>query len=204
MESRIDHLEKMFQSKMTLMEGNNDALKNDLDIIKQDKLQQVEENKQLGDESTKLKVTTEDNINNDLNYDSCGSDGDDNTDTTDVGVLQRSNDTLQKELAALKQRELEHQKENQRLKERLERMEAELQNNADNDLNYDSSVNESDNEVDISCDSEYSDSEEEEDNNDVEVTQQPVPIHPNMDEIYADPNYNSSDNEDPRNDIYYD
>jgi hypothetical protein len=275
MQSRIDNLEKTFQSKTTLIEGNNDALKNELAALRQKELQQDQENKQLRDELTKLKVATEDSINNDLNYDSSDNDGDDNNDTNDVSVMEGNSyalpeelvalkqkeiehqeenqgqkerltrmeagveddanndlnydsfddgddgddddnatgnvdirkiydDALQKELADLKQRELDHQKENQRLKERLAIMEAAMQNNADNDLNYDSSVNESDNENDINYDSEYSDSKEEEDDKDVENTQQPLPIYPNMDENHADPNYNSPDNEDPRNDIYYD
>jgi hypothetical protein len=167
MESRIDNLENIFQSKMTLMEGDNDDLQNELDTIKQEKLQQNEEKKQFRNELTKLKVATEDSINNDLNYDSSDNDGDDNTDTTDVGVMQGSDDALHKELAALKQSKLEQHTENQRLKKRLARMEEAMQNNADNDLNYDSSVNESDNEVDINPDSEDSDSEEEKDNKDV-------------------------------------
>jgi hypothetical protein len=200
----MDHLEKTFQSKMALMKGNNDALQNKLAALRQKELQQDQENKQLRDELTKLKVATEDSINNDLNYDSSDNEGDDNTDTADVGVMQGSDDALQKELAALKQSKLEQHAENQRLKEKLARMEAAMQNNADNGLNYDSSVNESDNENDINYDSEYSDSKEEEDNKDVENTQKPLPIHPNMDESHADPNYNSSDNKDPRNDIYYD
>jgi hypothetical protein len=265
MESRMDHLEKTFQSKMTLMEENNDALQNELAALRQKELQQDQENKQLRDELTKLKVATEDSINND----SSDNDGDDNTDTADIGVMQGSDDALQKELAALKQsklehqeenqgqkerltrmeaviedgannnlnydsfddgdsatgnvdirkiyddalqkeladlkqRELDHQKENQRLKERLAIMEAEMQNNADNNLNYDPSVNESDNENDINYDSEYSDSKEEEDNKVVENTQKPLLILPNMNDSHADPNYNSSDNKDPRNDIYYD
>jgi hypothetical protein len=148
MESRMDHLEKTFQSKMTLIEGNNDALQNELAALRQKELQQDQENKQLRDELTKLKVATEDSINNDLNYDSSDNEGDDNTDTTDVGVMQGSDDALQKELAALKQRELDHQKENQQLKEKLAIMETGIEDDANNDLNYDSSDNDGDDNTD--------------------------------------------------------
>jgi hypothetical protein len=86
-----------------------------------------------------------------------------------------------------------------------------MQNNADNDLNYDSSCNESNSESDISNDTECYTSEEEEeeeeeeenDRNAVAITQRNQ-IHGNSDEEYADPNYGSSDNEDPKNDIYLD
>jgi hypothetical protein len=147
MQSRIDNLEKTFQSKMTLMERNNDALQKELAALRQEKLQQDEENKQLRGELTKLKVETEDNTNNDLNYnssdnDSDDNDGDDNTDATNVGVMQGSDGDLQKEFASLKKKELEQHEENQRLKERLSIMKEVMQNNADNDLNYDSSDNE--------------------------------------------------------------
>jgi hypothetical protein len=269
MESRIDNLENIFQSKMTLMEGDNDNLQNELDTIKQEKLQQDEEKKQFRNELTKLKVATEDSINNDLNYDSSDNDDDDSTATTNVGIMEGSNDALHKELAVLKQKELGHQKENQQLKERLAIIEEVMQNNADNDLNYDSSDNESnddgatnnadvkkkddyvlqkeraalkqkeleqheenqllkerlarivavqndprndpyynssDNEDDDNNDINYDSecSEEEEEGNTTTITTHQSKNHYHSVEIYADPNYDSSDNEDPRNDIYLD
>jgi hypothetical protein len=208
MESRIDHLEKTFQSKMTLIEGNNDALQNELAALRQEKHQQNEENKQLRDELTKLKVATEDSINNDLTNDSDGdNDGDDNNDTNDVSVMEGNSYALPEELVALKQKEIEHQEENQGQKERLTRMEAGIEDDANKDLNYDSSDNESSHENDINYDTECytteEDEEEEEEENDrnaAAITQ----MHGNSNEEYADPNYNSSDNEDPKNDIYLD
>jgi hypothetical protein len=69
-------------------------------------------------------------------------------------------DALQKELASLKQKELDHQEENRLLKERMARMEAGVQDNVDTDLIYDSSDDEIDDENDINYDSECSINEE--------------------------------------------
>jgi hypothetical protein len=316
MESRMNHLEKTFQSKMTLIEGNNDALQKELAALRQKELQQDQENKQLRDELTNLKVATEENINNDLNYDSSDNDAndvsvmegnsyalpeelaalkqkeiehqeenqgqkerltrmeagieddanndlsydsfdddddDDNNATSNVDVRKIYYDDLQKELSAIKQSERDHQKENQRLKERIARMEAAMQNNADNDLNYDSSDNEindnsATNNVDVKKKDDYalqeqvnilkqkeleqheenqllketlaiivavqgdphndpyynsSDNKGDDKNNTTAHTQQRE-SHYHSVEIYADPNYDSSDNEDPRNGIYLD
>jgi hypothetical protein len=196
-----------------VMKGSDDVLQNELAALRQKELDHEKENKQLRDELTKLKVATEDSINNDLNYDSSDNDGDDNTDTADVGVLQGSDDALQKELAALKQSKLEQHAENQRLKEKLARMETEMQDNANNDLNYDSSDNESSHENDINYDTECYTSEEDEEEEEEEEEEkenktaantQKNKMHDNLVKKYADPNYNSSDNEDPKNDIYLD
>jgi hypothetical protein len=84
-----------------------------------------------------------------------------------------------------------------------------MQDNANNDLNYDSSDNESSHENDINYDtecytSEEDEEEEEEEENKTAVNTQKNKMHDNLVKKYAGPSYNSSDKEDPRNDIYLD
>jgi hypothetical protein len=45
MESTMDNSDKMFQSNMTLTEGNSDGLQKGRSILKQEKCQQHEEDK---------------------------------------------------------------------------------------------------------------------------------------------------------------
>jgi hypothetical protein len=139
----MDHLEKTFQSKMTLMEGNNDALQNELAALRQKELDQQEENRQLKERLARAKAEIRDNVNNDLTNDSDGDrdgdrDGDDNNATNNVSVMGGNSYALPEELVALKQKEIEHQEENQGQKEKLARMEAGIEDDANNDLNYDS------------------------------------------------------------------
>jgi bisphosphoglycerate-dependent phosphoglycerate mutase len=56
-----------------------------------------------------------------------------------MGLMEVNNDIVQKELAALKQKERHQDEENKRLKERLARMEATMQHDANNNPNDDSS-----------------------------------------------------------------
>jgi hypothetical protein len=120
MESGMDHLEKTFQSKMTLMEGNNDALQNELAALRQKELHQDQENKQLKERLARTEAEIRDNVNNDLTNDSDGDgDGDDNSDTNDVSIMEGNGYALPEELVVLKQTEIEHQEENQGQKERL-------------------------------------------------------------------------------------
>jgi IS1 family transposase len=201
---------------MTLMEGNNSALQNELATLRQKELQQDEENKQLKERLARAEAEIRDNANNYLTNDPDGNRvGDDNSNTNDISVMVGNSYVLQRQLAALKRKELEQHEENQRLKERLARMEAEMQNNADDDLNYDSSDKESNHENDINYDTEYYTSEEgeeeeeeekekEEDENNTAANTQKNKMHDNLLKKYAGHSYNSSDKEDPRNDIYLD
>jgi hypothetical protein len=115
-----------------------------------------------------------------------------------------NNHALQKELTDLKRKELQHYKENKQLKERLAKMEAGIDDGADNDLNYDSPDYESDDGTDINYDSECSNIEKQDDKKKTTTNTHQNENQYHSVETYADPNYNSSDNEDPRNDIYLD
>jgi hypothetical protein len=70
LEDKIKTLEKTFYSKMNLMQMDNSTFKIELAALKLEKLKQNEENKQLRLELAKLKEEKENNVNNDLNYDS--------------------------------------------------------------------------------------------------------------------------------------
>jgi hypothetical protein len=258
-------------SKLTVMEGGIDALQKERDALKQKEREQHEENQRLKERLARMEAAMQNNADNDLNYDSSDNESNGNNAVDNASVKKNNAYALQKDVAALKQRECDHQKENQRLKERLARIEEEMQNNADNDLNYDSSDNESndnratnnvgikkngdynlqkdisalkqmeleqheenqllkerltrmeqgvqddpnndpnydssdneiDNGLDINYDSECSNNKEDNVNKNIANTQQRESHH-HLVETYADPNYDSSDNEDPRNDIYLD
>jgi hypothetical protein len=99
----------------------------------------------------------------------------------------------------LQQEQTRKDEENKQLKEKLVKLEAELNRNTDNDLSYNSRKDDDNN--DISYDSESSDAKEHD--NIRHITHQNTSKN-DSNEIYADPNYNSSDNEDPRNDLYLD
>jgi hypothetical protein len=126
-------MEKAFQLKINLIqqknEGNNDDLQKEIKALKE--------------KLARAQPEMEDTVSSDLIYNPSNNDDNNNNATRNVDVRKIYDDDLQKQPYALKQSELDHQKENQRLKERLARMKAEMQNNADNDLNYDSSDNES-------------------------------------------------------------
>jgi TPR repeat protein len=72
-ESKMKDMEETFQSKINLIqqqnEGNNDSLQKELDILKQEKLQKNEENKALKEILARSQPEMEDTISNDLNYD---------------------------------------------------------------------------------------------------------------------------------------
>jgi hypothetical protein len=128
---------------MDLMEqkyqGNSDTLQKEIKALKE--------------KLARAQPEMEDTVSSDLNYNPSNNDDNNNNATSNVDVRKIYDDDLQKQPYAIKQSELDHQKENQRLKERLARMEAEMQNNADNDLNYDSASNENDDNNDINYDS---------------------------------------------------
>jgi hypothetical protein len=115
-----------------------------------------------------------------------------------MSLMEGSNDIVQKELAALKQKERHQDEEHRQL------IEARVQDDPNNSLNYDSCDSESDNELDISYDSEYSNNEEEDTINKNIVNTQRDRTHHTSVETNTDPNYDLSDNEDSRNDIYLD
>jgi hypothetical protein len=133
-------------------------------------------------------------------------------------------------ISHLQQEQTQKDEENKQLKEELAKLRAELNRTTDNDLNYDSPEEDDDNNDinydspedgdnndinydspdddddannDINYDSECSNNEEDTNHNTSKaVHQNPNTLVPN--EVYADPNYDSSDNEDRTNDICLD
>jgi hypothetical protein len=119
-------------------------------------------------------------------------------------------------LSHLQQEQTQKDEESKQLKEKLAKLEAEL--NHDNDLNYDSPEDDDDanNDInydspddgddtnnDINYDTECSDNEQDT----THKTSKAVHQNPNKsvpNEVYADPNYDSSDNKDRTNDICLD
>jgi hypothetical protein len=67
---------------------------------------------------------TEDITNNNLNYNSADNDNGSDSVDNNVGVRDEYNDALQKELAALKQKELQQHDENQQLRDELAKLKA--------------------------------------------------------------------------------
>lgn len=100
----------------------------------------------------------------------------------------------------LKKEQARKKEENRQLKEKLARLEAELNHNTNSDLNYDSPDTDSDNN-DINYSTERS---EDEDDNHKSNNMHRNHIKYALRESYANPNYNSSDNEDRTKDICYD
>jgi hypothetical protein len=116
-------------------------------------------------------------------------------------------------LSHLQQKQTQKDEGSKQLKEKLAKLEAEL--NHDNDLNYDSPEDDDDanNDInydspadgdgtnnDISYDTECSDNEEDTTHSTSKAVHQ-IPSELVPSEVYADPNYDSSDNEDHTNDI---
>jgi hypothetical protein len=146
-----------------------------------------------------------------------------NTFELKLGLAEKENkenkEAFQRNFDLLQQEKLQQDEENTQLKERLARLEAQLEENTNNYLNYDSteSVNSGDNNSnydteidnssdynnDINYDSECSDGEEDTNHNTSNNTRQNTNNHASN-EIYADPNYDSSDNENRTNDICLD
>jgi hypothetical protein len=172
-------------AKQNRTEGNDDDLQNKLAALKQKELEQHEENQRLKERLARMEEAMQNNGDNDLNYDSSDNEYNDNNATNHVDVKKKDDYALQKERATLKQKELEQHEENQLLRERLARIVA-VQDDHHNDPYYNSSDNEGD------------------DKNNTTTNTQQRESHYHSVEIYADPNYDSSDNEDPRNGIYLD
>jgi hypothetical protein len=138
---------------------------------------------------------------------------------------KESKDAMQRHLDLLQQDKLRQDEENKQLKEKLARLEVQLEENTDNDFNYDSPDSDNGNDInydteidnstdynsDINYDSECSDDEEDTNQNTKNDTRQNTRNNTSQNtndhfsnEIYADPNYDSSDNEDRTNDICLD
>jgi hypothetical protein len=179
------------------VEGNNGALQKELAALKQKERHQDEENKRLKERLARIEAAMQGDTNNDpqnVSFD----DGDNDNATNNVGVSEGKNVALQKKVATLKENEYLQDEERRQL------IEAGVQGDPNNDLNYDSYDSESDNELDISYDSEYSNNEEENTINKNIVNTQRDRTHHTSVETNTNPNYDSSNNEDRRNDIYLD
>jgi predicted MPP superfamily phosphohydrolase len=192
-------MQDAFQLKLELMENANKAT---IMNLQQDKILKYEESKQLKEELAKLRAELNHTTDNDLNYDSRkdNENSDINYDSESSGDEEEANNIT---IMNLKQEQARKDKENKQLREQLAHLRAELNHNADNDLNYDSPEDDNDDSYNTNCTTESSDDEEHDNCNSRHI------IHQNTseqasNEIYADPNYNSSDNEDPRNDLYLD
>jgi hypothetical protein len=172
-------------ARMDVTEGNDDDLQNSLTTLKQSERDHQKENQRLKERLVRMEEAMQNNADNDLNYDSSDNESNDNSATNSVDVKKKDDYALQEERAALKQKELEQHGENQLLKERLVGI-VEVQDDPHNDPYYNSSDNEGD------------------DKNNTTANTQQRESHYHSVEIYADPNYDSSDDEDPRNDIYLD
>jgi hypothetical protein len=221
-DDKLKEMEKAFQLKMNLMEQQNeensdakDALQKELVALKQKELDQKEENRLLKERLARMEAEREDNVNDDLSYDSSNDEIDDENDinydsecskgkeeqdihpTAESNVTERNNNVLQNDFTTPKQENHQQAKENQPLQGRPARMEAGVQDDANNDLNYDSASNGNDDNNDINYDS--SDNENES-NNDINYDSSD-----NENDSNNDINYDSSDNEnDSNNDINYD
>jgi hypothetical protein len=190
-------------AKQNRTEGNDDALQKELAALKQKELEQYEENQRLKERRARMEEAMQSNGDNDLNYDSSDNEHNDNSATNNIGVKKKDDHALEKERAALKQKELEQHKENQLLRERLARIVA-VQDDPHNDPYYNLSDNEEDDKNDITYNTKRRNADKKKGENNTTTNTQQRERHYHSVEIYADPNYDSSDNEDPRNDIYLD
>jgi hypothetical protein len=116
-------------------------------------------------------------------------------------LMENANKTA---LSHLQQEQTQKNEENKQLKEKLARLEAELNRVTDNDLNYDSpdDDNDTDDNNDINYDTECSDEEK-------DTIHSTGNLHQNTrkyvsNEVFANTNYDSSDNEERTNDICLD
>jgi hypothetical protein len=113
---------------------------------------------------------------------------------------QDGKESLQNELFALQQNQIRQDEENRQLRQELAELKAQLQNNTISNTNHNAPGVNSDHENDINHDTEPSHSGSNERNSDqIQNT-----THLPSTEVFADPNYDSSDNEDRINDIYLD
>jgi hypothetical protein len=186
-----------------VMKENDDDLQNKLADLKQKELEQHEENQRIKEKLARMEEAMQNNGDNDLNYDSSDNEHNDNNATNNAGAKKKYEYALQEERAVLKQKELEQHEENQLLKERLARIVA-VQDDPHNGPYYNSSDNEEDDKNDITYNTKRSNADKKKGENNATVYTQQRESHYHSVEIYADPNYDSSDNEDPRNDIYLD
>jgi hypothetical protein len=120
------------------------------------------------------------------------------------------------------QEQTQRGKENNQLKEKPARLEAELNRATDNDLNYDSLDDDNDNDLNYDSAEGDNDNDSNDDNNDINYDTECSdeeekntkhntrnPIHQDTrksvsNQVFADPNYDSSDNEDRTKDICLD
>jgi hypothetical protein len=96
------------------------------------------------------------------------------------------------------------EEENQQLREELSELKKRLQNITMDNTSAAPLNDCSENKSNINYGIEPSNNEQGVDDNDRKNTQQQKALPLISTEKYADPNYNSSDNEDPRNDMYFD
>jgi hypothetical protein len=206
---------KLFESKLDGMKNKhqeNQARKHGLQNENQLRLERLAE----------LEAVLEGDANNNLNYDSsedekddesvthCDAkyshhekDGDTNT-TVKKNVTEMNNGSLQNDLTINKQESHDQYKEKQLLKASLAGMETAVQDDANNDPYYDSSDNENDRNNAITYNTKRNNADKKKDESSAMAYTQQRESHYHLAETYADPNYDSSDNEDPRNDIYLD
>jgi hypothetical protein len=168
-------MQDAFQLKFNLMESAN---KSTITNLQQEKAHKDDEkNKQLKEELAKFEAKLKQVTDNNLNYDSPKDDDDDKNDINyDSPEEDDNNNDINYDTP-------EEEDEN-------------------NDINYDS-PDDDDANNDINYDTECSDNEQDTTHNTSKaVHQNPNKSVPN--EVYADPNYDSSDNEDRTNDICLD
>jgi hypothetical protein len=191
-------------SNVDVRKTYDDDLQKQPYALKQSKLDHQKENQRLKERLARMEAEMQNNADNNLNYDSSDNESNDNSATNNVGAKKKDDYALEKERAALKQKELEQHEENQLLNERLAGMETGIQDDRHNDPYYNSSDNESDDSNDNTYNTKHSNADKKKGGNNATAYTQQRESHYHSVEIYADPNYASSDNEDPRNDIYLD
>jgi hypothetical protein len=190
-------------AKRNITEGNDDDLQNGFTVLQQESQHEYNEKQLLKERQARMEEAMQNNADNDLNYDSSDNESNDDSATNHVGVKKKDNYALQEQVNTLKQKELEQHEENQLLRESLARIVA-VQDDPHNDPYYNSSDNESDDNNDITYNTKRSNDDKKKGENNTTNNIQQREGHYHSVEIYADPNYDSSDNEDPRNDIYLD
>jgi hypothetical protein len=132
-----------------------------------------------------------------------------------LGIIESENKST---ITNLQQEKAQKDKENKLLKEILAKLESQLKestsnvlnygstesvNSGENDINYDTEIDSrNDDNNDINYDSESNDNEKCTNHSSLENTHQNIIYVTNK--VNADPNCDSSDNEDPRNDLYLD
>jgi hypothetical protein len=177
-----------FQLKFDLLENAN---KSTITNLQKEKAHKGEENKRLEEKLAKLEAELKQVTDNNLNYDSPKDDDDDNNDINyDSPEEDDNNNDINYDSP-------EEDDNNNDINYDTPKEEDES-----NDINYDS-PDDGDANNDINYDSECSDNEQDTTHNTSKaVHQNPNKSVPN--EVYTDPNYDSSDDEDRTNDICLD